>query len=310
MKLSFEKIKEVLGKGYKSGNNYHSKCPYCGYNEFGISLDENHVFGCFRKKKCGATGNIFTLLKKLGREDLLENRKTYAPTTKLEILDIKTDKKELEQEFELPKIEKLPLGYKRVFENDYLQNRGVDLQKYEFGVTNIIPKLKNYVIHPIRIENEIYGYIGRATFPCENKYRNSKGTDFANLLGGYLSNKSHTVILVEGVFDMINLECILRQLNLDLVVRCTFGAKISSNQIKMLKKEGFINIILFFDLDVLKIIKQKAFELSKYFEVLVMFPPSEDIDAGDIDTNQFIECFSKLKTLQDIANMITHVNKL
>jgi hypothetical protein len=178
------------------------------------------------------------------------------------------------------------------------------LKKHNINVSE-----ENYVLYPIKIQDEVKGYIGRATFQTKTKYRNSK-TDFVNLLGGYLSDTNDICIVVEGIFDMINVKSILRQLNLDISVRCTFGAKISSNQIKMLKKERFETIILFFDLDVLKIIKQKSFELSKYFDVYAMFCPNEQMDAGDVDLELFSQILLNHKPLSYIANLCTNTKLL
>ena len=75
MKLKLETLKSLLPNSFL---DYHKEnlmgiCPWCGVNEFGVSLKDNHTFNCFRKKRCGETGNIYKLLKKLNRLDLLGN---------------------------------------------------------------------------------------------------------------------------------------------------------------------------------------------------------------------------------------------
>ena len=74
MKLSIEILKSLLEEVHidYSGENLYTKCPKCGFSEFGISTKENHLFGCFRLNKCGFKGNIFTFLKYIERQDLLE----------------------------------------------------------------------------------------------------------------------------------------------------------------------------------------------------------------------------------------------
>ena len=54
-----------ISNSYLVGENIMGDCPVCGHNEFGISIKSPHLWQCFRKNKCGVTGNIFTLLRYL-----------------------------------------------------------------------------------------------------------------------------------------------------------------------------------------------------------------------------------------------------
>src|SRR5690606_10383412 len=69
MKLTRKQIEQLIQDTSldHKGKNLYGKCPKCGHNEFGISLEDNHRFNCFRKKECGFQGNIYTLLKFLGK---------------------------------------------------------------------------------------------------------------------------------------------------------------------------------------------------------------------------------------------------
>lgn len=76
------------------------------------------------------------------------------------------------------------------------------------------------------------------------RYRNSTENDFVKLLYNYdsiIEDETDTVILVEGVFDVIALT---RKLNLynnpSVAVVATFGKKISDTQIYKLQAKGFI----------------------------------------------------------------------
>src|SRR5437868_2798495 len=111
MKLSIEKLKELLPDAApdRRGKNLRAKCPYCGGDEFGISIEENHVFGCYRLKKCGATGNIFTLAKFLKRTDLLT---LTGFTGKVEKLENKLRKEEVQLDLSLPTVN-MPMGWIR-----------------------------------------------------------------------------------------------------------------------------------------------------------------------------------------------------
>ena len=73
MKLKLETLKSLFPNSFLDYHkeNLMTQCPWCGISEFGISLKDNHTFNCFRKAKCGETGNIYKLLKKIDRVDLL-----------------------------------------------------------------------------------------------------------------------------------------------------------------------------------------------------------------------------------------------
>src|ERR1035437_2721176 len=139
MKLNLEVLKSLIEQSsldYKK-KNVVGKCPYCGHNEFGISIENNHLFGCYRKGKCGETGNIFKLLKKLNRLDLIEHADNVTLPSTSHLEDIITQKKiELKQ---LPEI-KPPLGWRQVYYHPYLEERGFtqdDYMNYSVGTTKL-----------------------------------------------------------------------------------------------------------------------------------------------------------------------------
>src|SRR5438128_12065938 len=72
MKLSIEKLKELFpsGKMDRRGKNLSGICPMCGNASFGISIEDNHVGGCYRGK-CKFVCNVFSLAKLLGKMSLL-----------------------------------------------------------------------------------------------------------------------------------------------------------------------------------------------------------------------------------------------
>ena len=53
MKLTIEQLQELFpgAKLDHRNKNLIAQCPSCGQWEFGISIDDNHQFGCYRKKK-------------------------------------------------------------------------------------------------------------------------------------------------------------------------------------------------------------------------------------------------------------------
>lgn len=284
MKLSEEKLRSLLIKPFRNGNNFTANCPECGKREFGIAINkDNHPFNCFRKKKCGIEGNIYNYLKLTGQriKELPEEK-----STQNELLNLNFFQNEQENLLYLPQIKK-PLGFKRIYSDEYLESRGFakqDFETYEIGETNLVRKLKNYKIILLYQENKLVGYVARTVYNkqiCEEKgiprYRNSD-SDFESILGGYDQlDQSDTVILVEGIFDKIAAD---KKLNTNTSILATFGGKVTDNQIKLLRKKGIKNIILLFESDIIEQIKRYSQKLSIHFNVLIGdLPRGEDPDS-------------------------------
>lgn len=318
MKLSIEKLKELLpdAKLDGRGKNLKAKCPNCGENEFGISLNDNHPFGCYRKAKCGFYGNIFTLAKFLNRLDILRLEGNVGNIEKLNTKLLQSKPEEIN--LELPEI-KFPLGFKRTFNDEYLNERGFkEYKKYKVGRTSLDPKLKsNYIIIGIKEENKLKGYIARHIWSKkkideQNKLRKKKGlpqilryrnseTDFSKLLMGYDEIKegtTKTIIAVEGVFDKFNIDKVLNLHKQDEIkCNCTFKCAVSFEQIVKWKLKGIENIILFYDPDVIKSINKAATDLQLYFNVLIAFNNINSNDAGDITESEAKIIFNNLKSV-------------
>ena len=162
MKLSVEKLKDLLPGATpdRRGKNLRAICPMCGGDEFGISLEDNHIFGCYRRKKCGFHGNIFTLVKHLKRWDILNLEGEVGSVSVLENKLTKVDISALD--LTLPTVS-MPVGWRRVMQDDYMDSRGfVDYELYPVGRTYVDPRLKNnYVITAIQEDGITKGYIGR-----------------------------------------------------------------------------------------------------------------------------------------------------
>jgi hypothetical protein len=164
----------------------------------------------------------------------------------------------------------MPLGYRRVYENAYLQDRGFieeDFKRYEVGIAKLHPKLKrDYIIFPVYIKGIIKGYVSRSTHSkeyCEEnniaRWLNSD-TDFSLLLYGYDDIKGTQVVLTEGVFA---------KRAVDQAGYCgvaTFGKKVSVEQIFLLLLKGVEDIIFFYDFDAVRAIKNFGFDLRPYFK--------------------------------------------
>ena len=296
MKLDKESLKSLLENPHldHSGDNFIANCPWCGKSEFGIAIyEKNHPFGCFRKKKCGQTGNIYDLIKKIGysKQFLVNEEKEFIGHT-IPLLNREV-KKTIEQ---LDSIS-MPIGYKRIYNHPYLKSRGFfEYDKYEVGISTLDPKLeKYYVIFPVYFEGSIKGYVSRVIFSKEElidfnhnnglfleRFRNSK-TDFSQLLYGYdeITENTDTLILVEGIFSKFNIDRLLGLWSQEEIKCCvTFGAKLSNHQIVKIKEKKIKNIIMLVEQDVVGSNKKISSYIMDIFNVKLGVCP-ENIDPGD-----------------------------
>ncbi len=301
MKLSRDILESVLSNTVldHKGKNLYGTCPYCDHNEFGISLEEGHLFSCFRKSRCGETGNIFKLLKYLNRLDLIHGYKKEIDYS--ETLTNLIDKQYEQLDLSLPDIN-LPIGFKRIQNHPYLDSRRFSsYNKMKIGTTIIDPDFKNYIIFIIEDNKEVKGFVGRHQWSKEKidyfnkqtggkkirRWNNSK-TDFSKLLGGYdeITRNIETVILVESLFVKDRID---RLLGLDdtqiLKCCCTFGAKISKEQVLKLQLKGVRNIVILFDNDAVNKIQKHSTELMTEFKsVEIAFLEQGDLDNLDFNT--------------------------
>lgn len=277
-------IKSVLGEGrVDHRGNLYVKCLWCGHDEFSISLfKNNHPFNCLRKKMCGETGTLYKILKKLDRLDILRGQGVKLLNYDQKLEDIITKKLETEElDLDVPTIEP-PVGWKRIYSNYYLENRGFEMfDSVEVGTTKLLRKFKDRVIFLVRENNEIKGYLSRLTKTSDEqtemeaklgyklpRYLNSK-TEFGKLLDGIdeINEYTEEVMLVEGKLSKEGVDRNLKTTqNSPIKCCCTFGAKLSKEQIFKLQIRGIKKIILFFELDVINKIKKHSLELLNEFE--------------------------------------------
>lgn len=319
MKLTLDVLKSLFTSSKLDGNgeNLICPCPRCGKSEFGIAIKlENHPCNCYRKKACGWEGNIYSLLKEIGRIDLLKYNKDYSSivkNVKLENLIEELEKEEII--IDIPNVNP-PIGFKRIESHPYLDEREfIFYDKYEVGVTRLDPKLKNdYVIFLIRQFNEIKGYTGRHTWSKDKieknnkkfketgegkfimRYYNSPQTDFANLIFGYdeITENTKLILLVEGFFDKFRVDKLLNLHKQEEIICCaTFKCHLSDVQKKLFKDKGIDNLILMYDYDVTKQIIQNINNIRFDFEsILVGVHPSKD--PGDFNEEDIDYVFENL----------------
>ncbi len=271
--IEIDDLTALLQNPKNSGTNQLlCDCPFCNSKAHFYVNKTNYFWDC---KKCKEAGGIKKLLIHFNVLDQFTHK-----TLRLDQLVTIGDEPEVEDDITLADLpnKSLPIGYKRVYKNDYLQSRGLsvnDFYKYNIGISNKSQKLKDYVIMVIEEDGKCKGFVSRCCLSKDViesqdllRYKNSSGTKFNSLLFGYeeIIRGTTTVIIVEGVFDKIRLDNLLRTHESPVVkVVCTFGNKISDNQLKKLRITGVENLILFYDLDAIEEMKKSVPKLKKYF---------------------------------------------
>lgn len=294
-------------------------CPYCGKSggKFGIYVgketDKKKLFmsHCF---SCGhTTKDLNQLLSDIGRPDLqIMETVSFDPVKIPEFFRVEED----EIDDELVVVE-MPESWKRCYRNGYLKSRGFTLDDYEYfpvGTTRGLNwKFDDYVIFPIIDNGDIVGYVSRHTWSKDEidqynqtakrngkyqirRYSNSLDNDFIKLLYNYdavIEDETDTVILVEGIFDVIALTRKLELYDNSKVVVCaTFGKKVSDAQIYKLQSKGVRNIILGYDADATEAINRAASQLNEYFDVMIAKITSGGKDWDEMDFWDIYDVFA------------------
>lgn len=295
-------LREILHikKETRSGQ-YICDCVFCGKENHMYINKRTQMFDC---KKCGTSGNIYKLLRFLEKTYLLggstiEEAETIESVREMLANELESNRLILNR---LPEI-KMPVGWKVLKKsNPYLINRGITpelCERYEFGATKMFRKYDNYILIPIRDDGEVRGFIGRygskKVPDGKLRYNNSIGTQFSQLLFGYdeITHNTDTVILVEGVFDKIAVDRVLDLWSSEeMKCVCTFGKKISEEQIAKLKIKGVARVILLYDFDAIKEIKKFGLELENHFITNITFTTKKDID--ECTNEEALAVFTKL----------------
>lgn len=307
LKISDVDLKDVLinARPTRSGQ-YVATCPICGKEDHFYISRSTQLWDC---KKCHESGNIYKLLKLMDKTYLLqgstvEEKEHILSIRKIVEEAVNNDSDKVE---DLPDV-KMPAGWKILTNsNAYLKSRHItpeDCVRYKIGATDMYRKYKDYILFPVYDGGRIKGFLGRyanKVVPCDKlRYNNSLNTQFSELLYGYdeISDKTKTVIIVEGVFDKFSVDRFLK-LNLGEEIKCvsTFGKKISKVQINKLVLKGVTNVILLYDYDAIHDTKKYGLELEKYFVTSITFTNKKDID--ECSTEEALEVFNNLRRPRD-----------
>lgn len=309
------KLKKFGNKGWMTGE---LTCPECGESsKFGVLFsEEGAVCRCMR---CAINMPLAKRLREIGLGEL-----------------VKDDKFRYQERKELPGLYKeqevvkeaeavLPFGFRRIHHDEYLESRGFTKEQYDqfnVGISSLDPHTRDKLIFPLYDTGKLLGWMARSRMTKEwhkenirrhkelgetliLRYRNSEN-DFTKILGGAdeITENTNTLILVEGLFDKANVDR-LGKLNEWEEVKCcyTFGDDISSEQAERIPKTVEF-IILMYDPDALKNMKNSGSRIMNDFDVKVAVIEYEGVDPGDMNAEQFIRTISNTK---DFINYYTHL---
>lgn len=310
MKLSRKQLEQLISDAVpdQRGQNLYGTCPFCGHNEFGISIVKEHnPFQCFRKKECGQQGWVYKILKHLGKVKEFLGEREIDIFGKLD----NTLSSFVEVDLQLPQVSP-PILWQRLYDDPYLRKRGFtddQFHKFEVGRSKL---KKDYVTFLVRTNGIVTGYIGRSDKSKEwidnynqdrdddKKYLryNNSTSDFAKMLFGYdeiVEGVTEDVILTEGIFSKTKTDSNL-QLDDQQWIKCcaTFGAKLSDEQIELLKLKRVKRLVFWFEADVLDKIKTTIAKASNFFQVKASYIKDKDPN----DLNQ-LEAIQLLESAQD-----------
>lgn len=298
-------LSNPTAKGWYTGD-----CPLCGKEEhLGVVFGKVSSFRCV---KCNQKGTLNRLLKLIGRTDLLDNT-SFLNIKKVEIVE----KFKVEKTFTISG-KNLPIGFTRIYSDDYLNDRGFtneDYLRYPVGISDIERRYKNYIIFPILEKDDTCsGFISRikldsnelksinikrkrAKFPILRRYQNSFNTDFGKLFYGIreiIIGKTKTVILVEGFFKKKNIDTLMGLYNNDKI-KClaTFGKHLTLFQVERLKELGIKKIIIIFDPDAILETQELSFKYENSFEIKIGFAKR---DPDKINKKELDEIFENLES--------------
>ncbi len=282
----------------KRGNELIIECPFCDDKNDHCHFNPKKKVGtCF---KCGEEFNFIQLVacvEGLSYESAIKELKNKE-LSKLSLNHIKklikklTKKNKKEKFVKLENI-KLPNSY-RIFKKDkdnkflrYLKKRGYtfdEIKKWKIGYC-LNGYYKNRIIFPFKCQGK-NSFAARTIYSKKyfrklgikyRKYINPKGSKHSKMLYNYKYYKQlKYIVIVEGVTDVHNLA------RHGVLAVCTFGKKLSNEQITLLLYMNIALVLVCFDNDykdkkekesIASVKKKSIKKLKEYFDVNVINIP-------------------------------------
>lgn len=306
--------------GQKGWMRSSDVCPFCGKGgKWGIMFtdgDKNAVFHCF---KCDTRTNIGNYLYRIDRKDLVS--RDYQMSRKNTKLTPLIKEEEEGEEVGEVRETRLPVGLKPLVDDPYLDSRHfmkVHYDEFEPSFTRSVLEdtlsRYNYIIFKMKQGDRVVAWLARSRYGKEwhdenmreykkgnarlvLRYRNSED-GFSHVLGGYnfIRPVTDTVILVEGLFDKVNIDYLMGLDECTDTACCfTFGKKMSPGQLQLLRSTSVKRVILMYDEDALRQSKENALHLAKYFDVKVCRIKDKDVDPGNMTAPYLESVLSEMK---------------
>lgn len=320
-----ELIRELGAKRDGGNKNLIARCPFCGKDgKFGVYIGKettrkkplaSHCFSCGFSAR-----SIDKLLELIGRGDL-----KVTPTASLEAKlesNLLFPLEETEEIDDALCVVPLPDFASRIYTHPYLKGRGFCFDDYEYFPVYTTGRLNrrfaDYVVFPVIDCGDIVGYAARHLWEKGmidehnrkaarsgdykiRRFNNSTENSFSKLLYNYdavVENVTDTVILTEGIFDVVALTRKLELYdNTEIAPVATFGKKISLVQVYKLQCKNVRTVVIGYDGDAVGAIKKTAEELTPYFDVFIADIPEADKDWQDLTCDEIFDIFSgRLRT--------------
>lgn len=228
------------------------------------------IFGCFA---CGFKGNIFSLFEE--KANFLQQRR--------ELFKRKIERKQAENiGLDLPKA-RVP------FDRNWRNISGSTFQEFE-AFEHADPDFIGRVVFPIRsVSGKILGFNGRALTPEKApKYLIKPAGSTFPLFPANVKPISGRAILVEGIFDMLN----LWDKGLQNAVCCFGVQKVTKEKLILLKVRGITGIDVLFDNDEAGVEgTKKVVDLIESLEMTTrtVTLPAGVSDAGELTARQVLK---------------------
>jgi len=266
-------VLEILNKNglsfSVSGRDYLIKCLNPDHEDTNPSFRVDRFSGIAHCFSCGFKTNIF---KYFG---------VFTNPVPLRIMNLKKKLQQLSTSRE----QELPQGYTpwtKPFRGISVQT----LKHFEAFYTNQVEKLQDRIVFPIKdITNKIQVFVGRHTLSNGNpRYLNYPSGVEMPLYPSYLQQPQKSILLVEGIFDMLN----LYDKGLKNSV-CCFGTNTLQNSTKEkllpFKAQGVTHVYILFDGDEAgeKAAKQlkPVLEQDEFIVEIIKLP--DNVDPGELD---------------------------
>lgn len=258
-----------------SSNQFVTTCPSCKKKKH---FDLDKYSGLFNCKQCGISGNFYQYIDLINSDgknsEYIKQLYEVGNIFKLDKIEFDNTDEDFTKPSAFIRISKVDDAYRYI-----TRKRGFDkslIKKYNiFQSISTDTKFANKVIFPVEDSNGIIvGFCARdMSNITEMKYYNSKGTKFSKYLFNFNNIKNNNydfVIIVEGIFDCLRLR--------NFAV-CSFGKKISEEQISLLQELDKKKYIIMFDDNAIKENYKYALKLCDIFPNVYVFNlPSHDPD--------------------------------